>query len=271
MKIGIISSWNETLALFKFLTRYDNEYLIYHDQSGFPYWEKSLDFILNRIRECWKFLKDKWAEIVIIDPVYELALHQLSEKIDFQILPLFKTYLHEYVFKYSLVGKLWILSDFWIFKDCQKIIENEQKEYLPTETQKAIKRFSFPFHFRVKSASSWKFNISDLWVHNPYLIRTLKNDLRYFKDANIDTIIPLNYHYFRMQRTIKSFFNFQKTRFHDFSVLENCFKMLTIDKKSDKYSVSIRTNQSSDFLLREKELIWLMQRWRQVKLKIEEI
>ena len=90
----------------------------------------------------------------------------------------------------------------------------------------------------MKVASSWKFNIADLGVHNPYLIRTLKNDLRYFKDVNVDTIIPLNYHYFRMQRTIKAFFNFKKTRFHDFSVLENCFKILINDKNApsdDRY------------------------------------
>jgi hypothetical protein len=58
------------------------------------------------------------------------------------------------------------------------------------------------------------------------LIRTLKNDLRYFKDALVDTIIPLHYHYFRMQRTIKGFFNFNKIRFHDLSVVEECFKKL---------------------------------------------
>ena len=37
MKIGIISSGIDTLALFQFLTRYDNEYLVYCDQTNFPY------------------------------------------------------------------------------------------------------------------------------------------------------------------------------------------------------------------------------------------
>ena len=50
----------------------------------------------------------------------------------------------------------------------------------------------------------------------------MKNDLRYFKDAYVDTILPMHYHYFHMQRTIKSFFNFHKIRFHDFSVIEEC-------------------------------------------------
>ncbi len=54
----------------------------------------------------------------------------------------------------------------------------------------------------------------------------MKNNLRYFKDAYVDTMIPMHYQYFRMQRTIKSFFNFNKIRFHDLSVLESEFKKL---------------------------------------------
>jgi hypothetical protein len=99
----------------------------------------------------------------------------------------------------------------------------------------------------------------------------LKNDLRYFKDANIDTLVPMQYHYFRMQRTIKGFFNFHKTRFHDLSVVEECFKKLTENEAPSPYRVNIRTNQSPTFLLKEKELVWLLQRGKEVKLEIERI
>ena len=58
----------------------------------------------------------------------------------------------------------------------------------------------------------------------------MKNDLRYFKDAYVDTVLPMHYNYFRMQRAIKSFFNFHKIRFHDFSVVEECFRDLTAEK-----------------------------------------
>ena len=37
MKIGIISSGIDTIALFQFFTRYDNEYFVYCDQTNFPY------------------------------------------------------------------------------------------------------------------------------------------------------------------------------------------------------------------------------------------
>lgn len=270
MKIGIISSWTETLSLFKFLTRYDNEYLVYCDQTNFPYWEKSLDYTLECIEKAGEFLTQKWAEIIIVDPVYELALKHSDKKLWFKVLLLFQKYLHEYAFKHSLVGKIWILSDFWSSKKVQELLEKEEKNYVPTDEQKSIKKFSYPFHYRVKSASSWVRNISDLWVHNPYLIRTMKNDLRYFKDAYVDTIMPMHYHYFRMQRAIKSFFNFHKMRFHDFSVVEKCFTEL-IENNHSSYNVSIWTNQPSDFIIREKELLRLMQRWKTNQINIEEI
>lgn len=270
MKIGIISSWIDTLSLFRFLVRYDNEYLVYCDQTSFPYWEKSLNFVLDNIKKVGEFLTKKWAEIIIVDPVYELALKYSDKKLWFKILPLFQNYLHEYAFKHSLVGKIWILSDFWSFWKVQELLEKEEKDYKPTDEQKSIKKFSYPFHYWVKSASSRVANINDLGVHNPYLIRTMKNDLRYFKDAYVDTILPMHYHYFRMQRTIKSFFNFHKIRFHDFSVIEECFQNL-VEKTDWEYSVSVRINQYSEFLTRNKQLLWLMQRWKSVKIDIEEI
>ena len=270
MKIGIVSSWIDTLALFQFLTRYDNEYLVYCDQMNFPYWEKSLDFVLSHVKKAAEFLTEKWAEVIILDPVYELALKYSDKELWFKVLPLFQQYLHEHAFKHSLVGKIGILSDFWFSWKVQKFLENEEQDYKPTEEQKSIKKFSYPFHYRVKSASSWVYNVNDLWVHNPYLIRTMKNDLRYFKDVYVDTILLMNYHYFCMQRAIRSFFNFRKIRFHGFSVVEECFVNL-VEKSDWKYWVKVWINQPSEFLTRNKQLMWLMQRGKLVKVDIEEI
>ena len=270
MKIGIISSWVDTLALFKFLARYNYQYLVYVDQEGFSYWEKSLELVLNHIEEAGEFLIKKWADVIIVDPIYELALKYSDKKLWFKVLPLFQQYLHEYAFKYSLVGKIWILSDFWSFSKVQELVEREEKNYNPTDEQKLVRKFSYPFHYRVKSASSWAYNVNDLWVHNPYLIRTMKNDLRYFKDAYVDTILLMHYHYFHMQRAIKSFFNFHKIRFHDVSVVEKCFNDV-IEKSDWKYGVTVWINQPSIFLTRNKQLMRLMQRWKSVKVDIEEI
>jgi len=132
-----------------------------------------------------------------------------------------------------------------------------EQHYSPTPQQTQTKKFRFPFAYWVKSAGAWIFGIQQLGVHNPYLIRTLKNDLRYFKDAMVDTILPLHYQHFRMQRTIKAFFNSKQIRFWDFSYVEECFKKLTEGKEST-YTIHIRTHQSSAFLEKEKELMRLL-------------
>lgn len=271
MKIGIISSGNDTLTLRKILTKYDHEYLVYHDQTFSPFGAKDFAFILEEIKKAVSFLLSQWAEKIILDPVYELSLLGEEE----HIFPLFTTYLQEYAFKHSLVGKIWILTDFGSADEVQPLLTSLAKDYQPIQAQLRTKTFSFPFSYRVKTATARPQGIADLGVHNPYLIRTLKNDLRYFKDANVDTLLPMHYHYFRMQRTIKGFFNFHKTRFHDLSVVEECFVALqnppSPPLEKGVYSVHLRTNQDPKFLLKEKELIRLLQRGKGVELKIEKI
>lgn len=184
------------------------------------------------------------------------------------IFPLFSTYLLQYCFAYSLVGKLGIFSDFATKDYVQQVLAQFEKQYQLSEAQQSVAKFSFPFQYRVKSAGPRTAGIAGLGVHNPYVIRTLKHDLRYFKDAYVDTLIPMSYQYFRMQRTLKAFFTFNKTRFHDLSVLESCFTSLSSTKESS-YAVQVWTNQNPKFLLQEKELIRLMERGKQVPMLIE--
>ncbi|MBU0626154.1 hypothetical protein KKH82_01690 [Patescibacteria group bacterium] len=54
--------------------------------------------------------------------------------------------------------------------------------------------------------------------------KIIKHDMRYFKDALVDTIIPLNYGYFHYQNTLSKFFNFKKIRFHKLQKVEDVFK-----------------------------------------------
>ena len=105
MKIGIVSSGNETLALWKILTKYNHEYIIYHDQLHFPFGAKDVEYIGEEIKKAVSVLKEQGVEKVILDPIYELILLQ-DEEVKNDILPVFKTYLTEYVFPYSLVGKI---------------------------------------------------------------------------------------------------------------------------------------------------------------------
>ena len=260
MKIGIISSGMETLALFRFLTRYNHEYIIYFDSLHAPYGDKSFEKSLKYINEGIQYLENQKVDKIILPPVYELALKDKNPK----ILNLFTNYLTEEVFPHSLVGKLGLVGEYADLQEAQKLVSELAKTYQPNATQKSTKKFSHPFHYRAK----------EVWILNPLLTRLswktlltntiIKQEFRYFKDASVDTIIPLNYLYFNAERTISKFFNFKKIRFHKSEKLEKIFTDLT--KESSEYYIWIHTTDQKDFLLREKRMMWLLQRGKSIEI-----
>ena len=72
----------------------------------------------------------------------------------------------------------------------------------------------------------WKYFLAKLSFSSMMVNRIVKEDLKYFKDAMVDTLIPLNYGYFNYQNTITKFLNFKKIRFHKLEKIENCFQHL---------------------------------------------
>jgi len=99
----------------------------------------------------------------------------------------------EYSFKYSLVGKLGLIGDFADVEVAQKLVKNIEKEYVLADNQKNIKKFHTPFVYRVKETPLWKYYLTSLSYSNILVNKIIKFDLRYFKDAMTDTVIPLNY------------------------------------------------------------------------------
>lgn len=180
-------------------------------------------------------------------------------------MPLFQNYLLHEVLPFSLVGKIGLLGETEELYQAQELLKNLEKIYSPTPTQKAIKAFSFPFHYRSKACSL----IRQLLTHlsrKSFLTNTvLKQELRYFKDANVDTLIPLNYCIFNGERTIKKFLNFKKIRFHGLSTLERSFKKLVSEERSS-YKINIYATDSKDSFLSEKKWIWILQKGKTVDL-----
>lgn len=95
--------------------------------------------------------------------------------------------------------------------------------YQLTDNQNNIKSFQNPLAKRTKDTSMRTF-FSRFYSNRTMMInKIIKFDLRYLKDANVDTIIPLNYEYFNYQRTISLFFNPKKQKFHKRSIIETLF------------------------------------------------
>ena len=102
------------------------------------------------------------------------------------------------------------------------------KTYLLTDKQTNTKNFQKLLSKRTKDVSMRTF-FSRFYSNREMMVnKIIKFDLRYFKDANVDTLIPLSYDYFNYQRTIFSFFNPKKQKFHKREIITNIFEKYLI-------------------------------------------
>ena len=117
------------------------------------------------------------------------------------------------------------------------MLKQEAKNYSLTDNQKSIKKFQSPFAYRTKEVSMRKYYLTTLSYSDFMVNKVIKFDMRYFKDAMTDTVIPLNYGYFNFQNTLSKFFNFKKIRFHKLEKIEESF--LNFKLKPSTYSITI--------------------------------
>lgn len=106
------------------------------------------------------------------------------------ILPLFQTYLLEEVLPFSLVGKLGILTQRVDQNDIQSLLQTLTQKYTLTENQQRIKSFHADFPVRCKEVRLRQYLATTLGARDPMVRKAIKHDLRYFLDANVDTLIP---------------------------------------------------------------------------------
>lgn len=269
MTIWIVTSWNENLALFKYLSKYDHTYFVYYDQKFWPHWNQSLEVVKERNDKWIKFLLEKWVDKIILSSIMELYFLQQGEYKDV-IIPIFSKYLFDYCFKYSLVWKIGILWDYLDVKIGQDLINNFLKKYILTEQQNKTKLFDFPFKYWSKEVSMRKYFLTTLSYSNYMVNKVIKFDMRYFKDSNVDTLIPMSYSYFNFQKTIVKYFNFKKCRFHKFEKIWNIIEALLYEQQ-DQYQVKFFVNGHEDFMLREKRLMWMLQRGKEVVVEFEKL
>ncbi len=272
MKIWIITSGSESLTLFKFLSKYDHEYIVYYDFLHWPYGDKTFEQSLACVEQGIEYLTQQGVDTIIVPPVYEL--HCLVNGKKNGILLLFTTYLQDYCFKHSLVGKLGYMGDFADVGEIESLTKNLAKKYVLNDHQKAIKKFHFPFSYRVKETPLWKYYLTSLSYNHILVNKIIKFDLRYFKDAMVDTLVPLSYGYFNYQSTITKFLNFKKIRFHKIEKLEEVFQWLvpSIKKQEkNKYAVIVAYTGHVEMLKREKRMMRLLGRGKSDSIAFKQI
>ncbi len=266
MKIGILTSSNDMLSLFKFLHCSDHQYFVFYDDK-FSFWgDKTTDLLMERIQEWIDFLYSKGVEVFIVPPIVELKISNENLFPNIKILPLFQNYVLKNCFAYSLVGKIGFLGDYFDLQEWQKQLENLSKNYNLSTNQVQIQKFNFPFAYRGKEVREWKYLLDKKNWSQPLVNHRVKGDIRYFKDATVDTLIPCNYSYFLLEKTIKKSI-FHKMRFHGISALEKVFLDLNLSN-SWEYFVSVFCTGHWDFLKREKKLIRQINRGNPQNLEI---
>ena len=222
----IISSWTENLNIVKLCQQLSIDYTIVLDSLFWPYQDKENIFLEERIITIMEYMSTQWATHFILPPALELNLSHNNST--FNILPLFKNYLI-YCLNHSLVGKIGFVGWYSDISQIESLFETISKEHLLTDNQQNTKKFKLS---KRRKDTSMRWYFTRLFSSRDMMInKIIKTDLRYFKDANIDTIIPLDYSYFNYQKTICSFFNQKKQKFHKRDVLKEVFINLIKEKK----------------------------------------
>jgi len=260
------------LALFSFLHRSEHEYIVRYDDAGAFWGDSSQEFVMNRVSLGIDFLLSKGVDVIIVSPIVELLLN--SWTLDYiskiQILPLFSRYVLDECLPFSLVGKIGFMGDYLDVKIGQDLLKKLTANLVLTDNQRGIKKFHFPLAWWGKEVRLWNPLLENLSWSSTLLNTLIKNDLKYFKNAAVDTVIPMNYSYFWVQKTLQHLFNFNKTRFHGIEKLETVFQKL-VTGKSSTYKVSVFHTGHGEFLTRNKRLLWLLDKWKSGKVDIAKI
>ncbi|USN56387.1 MAG: hypothetical protein H6766_04970 [Candidatus Peribacteria bacterium] len=112
MKIGVVSIGNDSLELFRFLHRYDHEYVVYYDADARPLGDKTRARQLEIVQVGYDCLVAEGCDYILLPPVGEIGRERArkSEKERERVLPLYKNYVMT-AFGKSLVGKIGYLAE----------------------------------------------------------------------------------------------------------------------------------------------------------------
>lgn len=265
MKIGIVASWFDMMFLFKIFQKYDFQYYVYRDWNNSYYQDKWYNFFYQKVKEGFDFLDSLGVDKIIVPPVLEFDFYQ-EEK----LFPLFRRYLWDCCLPNSLVGKIWFIGDFADMEVIEDKFSNFTKDYDLTPNQKNVKKFCFPFAVWKKKVYLWKFFLNTLSFRSWLVNNVIKHDLRYFKDASVDTLIPLNYWYFAFEKSIVNKINTNKIRFQRFYKIEEIFGNY-MDWVQDQYKVTIYSNWITDFLFQDKKWEKILTRGWKEDINIKEV
>ena len=199
-----------------FLKKYNHQYFLYADFENRPLNEKETQKYINIVESKINEIKNS-CDKIIVSPMLELYF--LNKKSDYSqlILPIFTQYLSEFVFKYSLKGKIGFFGDIADLELAQENLIQLSKTHQLTQNQTLTKSFNFPFSFWSAILDKLKYFFLEYQKPNWLTSKLIKNSLKSLKDAMVDTIVPLYYGFFAYSKVFRHFFNNSFHKFHPIS------------------------------------------------------
>lgn len=206
---------------------------------------------------------------MIVPPLREVTLRRSGSE---RIMPLFTSYVLGYCLPGSLVGKIGVLSEpMNVDGGAQMVMQMIAEDYTLTDSQRQIRSFHDPMVYRVQDVRMWPLLLRSLSPRAAFVNTVIKHDLRYFRDADVDTIVPTCYAHFAYEKTIQRYFNAKRQKFHGMAVVEECLVSHMQDLDTADYSVTVHMRGRREMLTQHQRYMWAMQRGREVEIAFVEV
>ena len=263
MRIGLIWSWYDMLPLTEAFFGLDVHLHIYIDRSHRPRWDKSQVLRLEQAKKWVEYLIAQWVEKCIVPPMLEKMLLDIYPE---YILPLFDIYMKEMVCAHSLVGKLWFLCEYADIDTAQDIITTYTKKATLTPYQSKTKKFHQNRPVWKKVVPMWTYFLTTYGKRDWMVRKSIKHDIRYFKDSGVDTLIPLSRGFLFYTKILHQHCNWKKIRFHGTDSVATCIQKM-IWESSWWYHCTIYTTCDIPSLTPENKWMRMLGRGGDVEVK----
>lgn len=259
MRVGIVGAGYETIALLSVLPLQGLEVVLFLDRQQRPRGVKPSEVVRDRVTRGAGYLMEQWIDFLLVPPAYEARMCQQYPQ---QVLPLFSHYMHDRVCSQSRVGKLGVLTTRSDMSSAEEAVQSLTAGYTLSDRQQRHKWFVAGFQVRCKDVTHWQFQLPFAGRRDRMVRNLIKTDLRYFKDAAVDTLIPFDRSILYREKQIVHRM-WSKKKFHGRTAVESIVHHLlsSASRGHTSSSLQIYTTSPLGYIMASRPRKWLLSQW----------